>query len=225
MMRQFLFDAWHLLPAGGADALDRRAHRRQSPRRRSRKSTYHLRRSGDLVVRLGDGTDESHAKTQAAVDELWMYTRRDVHRRRGRRRAGRRRAWRRPPRGAARSLGSSTSREIFADSDADDAARPTPGCSRAASRAAHTEHLGYCWPRCSSCSAPIPERSGDGAMQRCAVTAEQVWDLARRGRDPEIPVISIVDLGIVRDVEWRRTAGAMRRHDHADLFGLPGDRR
>jgi ring-1,2-phenylacetyl-CoA epoxidase subunit PaaC len=36
--------------------------------------TYHLRRSGDLVVRLGDGTDISHAKMQAAVDELWTYT-------------------------------------------------------------------------------------------------------------------------------------------------------
>ncbi|MES2149028.1 MAG: Phenylacetic acid catabolic protein, partial [Pseudomonadota bacterium] len=36
--------------------------------------TYHLRRSGDLMVRLGDGTPESHAKTQAALDELWMYS-------------------------------------------------------------------------------------------------------------------------------------------------------
>jgi ring-1,2-phenylacetyl-CoA epoxidase subunit PaaC len=35
--------------------------------------TYHLRRSGDLVVRLGDGTGISHAKMQAAVDELWTY--------------------------------------------------------------------------------------------------------------------------------------------------------
>jgi ring-1,2-phenylacetyl-CoA epoxidase subunit PaaC len=36
--------------------------------------TYHLRRSGDLIVRLGDGTQESHAKTQAAADRLWMYS-------------------------------------------------------------------------------------------------------------------------------------------------------
>jgi ring-1,2-phenylacetyl-CoA epoxidase subunit PaaC len=36
--------------------------------------TYHLRRSGDLMVRLGDGTPESHAKTQAAVNALWMYS-------------------------------------------------------------------------------------------------------------------------------------------------------
>ena len=36
--------------------------------------TYHLRRSGDLIVRLGDGTDESHGRVQAAVNDLWMYT-------------------------------------------------------------------------------------------------------------------------------------------------------
>lgn len=36
--------------------------------------TYHLRWSSEWVVRLGDGTDESHGKMQYAVDELWMYT-------------------------------------------------------------------------------------------------------------------------------------------------------
>ena len=36
--------------------------------------TYHVERSGDWVIRLGDGTDESHAKMQAAMDTLWMYT-------------------------------------------------------------------------------------------------------------------------------------------------------
>ena len=36
--------------------------------------TYHLRWSSEWVVRLGDGTDESHARMQQAVNELWMYT-------------------------------------------------------------------------------------------------------------------------------------------------------
>ncbi len=36
---------------------------------------YHLRHSRDWLVRLGDGTDESHARTQAAVDHLLPYTR------------------------------------------------------------------------------------------------------------------------------------------------------
>ncbi len=36
---------------------------------------YHLRHSRDWLVRLGDGTDESHARAQAALDHLFAYTR------------------------------------------------------------------------------------------------------------------------------------------------------
>ncbi len=36
--------------------------------------TYHLRWSSEWVVRLGDGTDESHERMQQAINELWMYT-------------------------------------------------------------------------------------------------------------------------------------------------------
>jgi ring-1,2-phenylacetyl-CoA epoxidase subunit PaaC len=39
-----------------------------------KETRYHLRHSADWVVRLGDGTDESHARTQSAVDYLWPYT-------------------------------------------------------------------------------------------------------------------------------------------------------
>ena len=35
---------------------------------------YHLRRSSDLVVRLGDGTERSHSMMQAAIDNLWRFT-------------------------------------------------------------------------------------------------------------------------------------------------------
>lgn len=35
---------------------------------------YHLRHSRDWLVRLGDGTDESHAKAQAAIDQFLPYT-------------------------------------------------------------------------------------------------------------------------------------------------------
>lgn len=35
---------------------------------------YHLRHSRDWLVRLGDGTDESHARAQAALDHLFPYT-------------------------------------------------------------------------------------------------------------------------------------------------------
>ncbi len=36
--------------------------------------TYHLRWSSEWVVRLGDGTDESHNRIQQAINELWQYT-------------------------------------------------------------------------------------------------------------------------------------------------------
>jgi len=34
----------------------------------------HLRHAGEWLVRFGDGTAESHARAQAAVDRLWPYT-------------------------------------------------------------------------------------------------------------------------------------------------------
>lgn len=36
--------------------------------------TYHLRRSSEWIIRLGDGTDESKARIQQCLDDLWMYT-------------------------------------------------------------------------------------------------------------------------------------------------------
>ncbi len=34
---------------------------------------YHVRHAAEWVIRLGDGTDESHARAQAALDELMPY--------------------------------------------------------------------------------------------------------------------------------------------------------
>ncbi|MEX0608441.1 MAG: 1,2-phenylacetyl-CoA epoxidase subunit PaaC [Balneolaceae bacterium] len=35
---------------------------------------YHLRHTREWVLRLGDGTEESHDRIQESFDELWMYT-------------------------------------------------------------------------------------------------------------------------------------------------------
>src|SRR3954470_19560103 len=39
-----------------------------------KESAYHVRHSSEWMMRLGDGTDESHRRAQAAVDDLWAYT-------------------------------------------------------------------------------------------------------------------------------------------------------
>ena len=39
-----------------------------------KETRYHVRHAGEWVIRLGDGTDESHRRAQKAVDELWRYT-------------------------------------------------------------------------------------------------------------------------------------------------------
>src|SRR5580700_6355201 len=39
-----------------------------------KESAYHLRHCSEWIVRLGDGTEESHARAQAAIDHLWAFT-------------------------------------------------------------------------------------------------------------------------------------------------------
>ncbi|WP_315706288.1 MULTISPECIES: 1,2-phenylacetyl-CoA epoxidase subunit PaaC [unclassified Bradyrhizobium] len=39
-----------------------------------KESAYHLRHASEWIIRLGDGTDQSHARAQAAIDDLWAYT-------------------------------------------------------------------------------------------------------------------------------------------------------
>ncbi|WP_407159635.1 1,2-phenylacetyl-CoA epoxidase subunit PaaC [Bradyrhizobium sp. STM 3557] len=39
-----------------------------------KESAYHLRHASEWIIRLGDGTKESHARAQAAIDDLWAFT-------------------------------------------------------------------------------------------------------------------------------------------------------
>jgi ring-1,2-phenylacetyl-CoA epoxidase subunit PaaC len=39
-----------------------------------KETAYHLRHSAEWLIRLGDGTEESHARAEAGLDELWTYT-------------------------------------------------------------------------------------------------------------------------------------------------------
>lgn len=73
LMRQFLFDAWHYLCLRTLlGSTDRRIA--EIAEKASKEVSYHLERSRDLVIRLGDGTAESRARMQQALDDLWPYT-------------------------------------------------------------------------------------------------------------------------------------------------------
>lgn len=73
LMRQFLFDAYHIemLRALVASSDPRVAEIAQKA---LKEVSYHFERSADLVIRLGDGTEESHRRMQKALDDLWPYT-------------------------------------------------------------------------------------------------------------------------------------------------------
>lgn len=73
LMRQFLFDAWHypiLQALTGSN--DKRIA--EIAEKSVKEAAYQLERSRDLVVRLGDGSEESRARMQSALDELWRFT-------------------------------------------------------------------------------------------------------------------------------------------------------
>ncbi len=40
----------------------------------AKETRYHVRHAGDWVLKLGDGTDESHHRAQDALNALWRYT-------------------------------------------------------------------------------------------------------------------------------------------------------
>jgi len=73
VMRQFLFDAWHqhLLAALARSSDPRMAEIAQKA---SKEVRYHVQRSAQLVVALGDGTAQSHDRMQASLDRLWPFT-------------------------------------------------------------------------------------------------------------------------------------------------------
>ncbi len=73
LVRQFLFDAWHhpMLQALKSSSDKRVADIADKAEKEAR---YHLERSADLIVRLGDGSDESHRRMQSALDALYPFS-------------------------------------------------------------------------------------------------------------------------------------------------------
>ena len=71
--RQFLFDVHAVVLL---DALSRSTHAELAAiaAKALKEAKYHVRHSAEWMVKLGDGTDESHRRLQTAVDDLWRFT-------------------------------------------------------------------------------------------------------------------------------------------------------
>lgn len=70
--RQFLFDAY-AVPLHAALTKSNDDEIAAIARKSAKESAYHLRHSRVWMVRLGDGTEESHAKVQESLDRLLPY--------------------------------------------------------------------------------------------------------------------------------------------------------
>lgn len=72
MMRQYIFDAFH---AHWLTALAQSTHEPVADiaAKSAMEARYHLERSRQIVITLGDSTDEAHRRIQAALDALWPY--------------------------------------------------------------------------------------------------------------------------------------------------------
>ena len=182
-----------------------------------KEAAYHLDHARSWVVRLGDGTEESHRRVQAGLDEVWPYAyelferdplvERLVARGIAADPALLRPQWQAHRQGRAGRGDARRCRETTW--------RPTGGRRAATSPASAT-----CWPSCSTCTAATRARRGD---TRPRPPPEQVREVLAAVTDPEIPVITIEDLGILRDVAV--DDGRDHRDDHADLLRVPGDGR
>jgi ring-1,2-phenylacetyl-CoA epoxidase subunit PaaC len=73
ILRQFLFSAYQFYLYA---ELEKSADQQVAAiaEKSLKEVSYHLRWSSEWVIRLGDGTDESHKRMTNAVDELWRYT-------------------------------------------------------------------------------------------------------------------------------------------------------
>src|SRR5207248_802925 len=124
IVRQWLIDAWQLeIYQGLLVSADSRLGAIAA--KALKETRYHHRFSSGWLIRLGDGTPESHDRVQAALGSLWRFT-----------------------------------AELFAADEVDE------------------------------------------RMQAAAARVQAVRALLAEVADPEIPVLSIVDLGVVRHVRF-----------------------
>ena len=139
IVRQWLIDAWQLeLYQGLGDSADARLAAIAA--KALKETRYHYRFSSGWLVRLGDGTAESHERAQRAVDELWRFTHElfapdeiDARDGRGRHRAG-------PDAARGLLVGAASTRICVRRPSA---RPPTQTYAWHGKRGVHTEHLSH----------------------------------------------------------------------------------
>ncbi len=162
-----------------------------------KESAYHVRHCSEWIIRLGDGTEESHARAQTAIDHLWAFT-------------GEMFAVDAAERGliddgtaidpaALLPQWQATISHVVQRSDADAAAKRLDAAGRPLGPA-----LGASRPspeRAAVDAAHLSGRHMVEARTRDAELARRAWDAAATVVDPEIPVLTIADLGVLREVD------------------------
>lgn len=73
IMRQFLFDAFRK-PLFDALQYSEDKQLAAIAEKSLKETKYHLKHSSEWVIRLGDGTEESHDRIQDSLNTLWRYT-------------------------------------------------------------------------------------------------------------------------------------------------------
>ena len=152
-----------------------------------KETAYHLRHAAEWLIRLGDGTAESHRRAQTALDDLWPYTGElftavasDARHGAGSDVSARHLERHRRQHSCARHAGAATGRL-----DAVRRARRAP----------------YRTPRPPAGGYAIPPAHLSGRhMVAAASLRERALAALEAVTDPEIPVLTIADLGILRDV-------------------------
>ena len=152
-----------------------------------KETAYHLRHAAEWLIRLGDGTTESHRRAQTALDDLWPYTGELFT-------AVANDAGTAPDPMSLRDTWNATVDGILARATL---VRPPDGLDavRRARRAP------YRTPRPPAGGYAIPPAHLSGRhMVAAASLRERALAALEAVTDPEIPVLTIADLGILRDV-------------------------
>ena len=210
MTRQFLIDAFNV-PYLTALTASTDSGIAGIAAKAVKESQYHLRRSRDWMLRLGDGTAESHTRAHA-LDALWGYTHELFEPAAGE--AAPR------PRGACSGPAAMKVRwrENRPDIERATLERLADTWQVGGGRAGvHTEHLGHLLAEMQFMQRAYPGQQWYGAAYRSSWPLSMQADsrcaaspTRRYGRysmpvmDPEIPVC-LWDLGVLQDVRRRRS--------------------